>query len=219
MHPISMKCSGFRHVSILLICVGALFAGRASNANDEPTSDTIEPQPPNILEIVQVAGAAGDKIVTVDAIVRPVVDGEVELQVLSPAGLRFAGRDRSRRFRIQRGGRVHSERLLVKTSPLHPTVVRIRANLSNADGEVWLSVDRELRFNERGPDPSRVRIPVVRTAPDGSRTVEYMERREAERRGLQPEGKQKPDADEPDRQSPTASSLDDDVPATPVVQE
>ena len=77
----------------------------------------------------------------------------------------------------------------------------------------------ELRFNERAPDPSRVRIPIVRTAPDGSRTVEYMERREAERRGLQPEGKQKRDADEPDRQSPTASSLDDDVPATPVVQE
>ncbi len=215
----SMKCSGFRYVSVLLICVGALFAGRASNANDEPTSDTIEPQPPNILEIVQVAGAAGDKIVTVDVIVRPVVDGEVELQVLSPAGLRFAGRDRSPRYRIQRGGRIHTERLLVKTSPLHPTLVRIRANVSNEDGEVWLSVDRELRFNERAPDPSRVRIPVVRTAPDGSRTVEYMARRAAERRGLKPEGKQKPDADEPDRQSPAASSLDDDLPATPVIQE
>ena len=215
----SMKCSGFRYVSVLLICVGALFAGRALGADDEPTPDTIEPQPPNILEIVQVDGAAGDKIVTVDVIVRPVVDGEVELQVLSPAGLRFAGRDRSPRYRIQRGGPVHSERLLVKTSPLHPTVVRIRANLLNEDGEVWLSVDRELRFNERAPDPSRVRIPVVRTAPDGSRTVEYMERREAERRGLQPERKQKPDADEPDRQSPAASSLDDDLPATPIVQE
>jgi len=215
----SMKCSGVRHASVLLICVGALFAGRAFGADDEPTPDTLEPQPPNILEIVQVAGAAGDKIVTVDAIVRPVVDGDVELEVLSPAGLRFTGRDRSPRYRIQRGGRVHRERLLVKTSPLHPTVVRIRANLSNEDGEVWLSVDRELRFNERAPDPSRARIPVVRTAPDGSRTVEYLERREAERRGLKPEGKRKPDADEPDRQSPAASSLDDDAPATPVIQE
>ncbi len=215
----SMKCSGVRYVSVLLICVGALFAGMAFSADDEPTPDTIEPQPPNILEIVQVAGAAGDKIVTVDAIVRPVVDGEVELQVLSPAGLRFAGRDRSPRYRIQRGGRIHTERLLVKTSPLHPTVVRIRANVSNEDGEVWLSVDRELRFNERAPDPSRVRIPVVRTAPDGSRTVEYIERHEAERRGLRPEGTGKPDAAESDRQSPAASSLDDDLPATPIVQE
>jgi len=215
----SMKCSGFRHASVLLICAGALFAGSAFGAEHEPTPDTVEPQPPNILEIVQVDGAAGDEIVAVDAIIRPVVDAEVELQVLSPAGLRFAGRDRSPRYRIQRGGRVHRERLLVKTSPLHPTVVRIRANLLNADGEAWLSLDRELRFNERAPDPSRVRIPVVRTAPDGSRTVEYMERREAERRGLRPDGKQKPDADEPDRQSPAASSLDDDAPATPIVQE
>ena len=215
----SIKCSGVRYASVLLICVGTLFAGRAFSADDEPTPDTVEPQPPNILEIVQVAGAAGDKIVTIDAIVRPVVDGEVELEVLSPAGLRFAGRNRSPRYRIQRGGRVHRERLLVKTSPLHPTVVRIRVNLSNEDGEVWLSVDRELRFNQRAPDPSRVRVPVVRTAPDGSRTVEYMERREAERRGFRPEGKQKPDADEQDRQSPAASSLDDDAPATPVIQE
>jgi hypothetical protein len=215
----SMKCSGARHVSILLIFVGTLFAARAFSAGDEPTPDTVEPRPPNILEIVQVAGTAGDTIVTVDAIVRPVVDGEVELEVLSPAGLRFAGRDRSPRYRIQRGGPVHRERLLVKTSPLHPTVVRIRANLSNEDGEVWLSVDRELRFNERAPDPSRARVPVVRTAPDGSRTVEYMERREAERRGFQPEGKQKPDVDEPDRQSPAAPSIGDDTPATPVIQE
>lgn len=215
----SMKCSGARHTSVLLICVTALFAARAFSANDESTPDTVEPRPPNILELVQIAGTAGDQVVTVDAIVRPVVDGEVELEILSPAGLRFEGRDRSPRYRVQRGGPVHRERLLVKTSPSRPTVVRIRANLSNEDGEVWLSVDRELRFNERAPDPARVRVPVVRTAPDGSRTVEYMERREAERRGFRPEGERKPNTDQPDRQSPAASSLDDDAPAAPVIQE
>jgi len=220
----SMKCGGFRHASVLLICVGTLFAGGAPVADDESIPETVEPQPPNILEIVQVGGAVGDRIVAVDAIVRPVVDGEVELQVLSPAGLRFAGRDRSPRYRIQRGGPVHREQLRVELSSQRPTLVRIRANLSNADGEVWLSVDRELRFNQRAPDPSRVRVPVVRTAPDGSRTVEYLERHEAERRGLRPEETGKPDATESDRRRPAAAAPDEDVPdgdvpATPVIQE
>jgi hypothetical protein len=215
----SMKCNGFRHVSVLLICVGTLFSGRASIADGESIPEIIEPQPPNILEIVQVGGAVGDRIVAVDAIVRPVVDGEVELQVLSPAGLRFTGRDHSPRYRIRRGGPIHREHLRVELSSQRPTLVRIRANLSNADGEVWLSVDRELRFNQRAPNSSQVRIPIVRTAPDGSRTVEYIERREAERRGLRPEGTGKPDAAESDRQSPAVSPLDGDVPATPVIQE
>jgi hypothetical protein len=214
----STKCSGFRHVSVLLICVGALFAGSASIADDESIPETIEPQPPNILEIVQVGGAVGDRIVAVDAIVRPVVDGEVELQVLSPAGLRFAGRDRSPRYRIQRGGPIHREQLRVEISSQRPTLVRIRANLLNADGEVWLSVDRELRFNQRAPDASEVRIPVVRTAPDGSRTVEYMERREAERRGLPFNEKGKPDSAESNRQRPAAAP-GGDAPATEDLQE
>jgi hypothetical protein len=213
------KCSGFRHLSVLLICVGTLSAGTTSIADDESNSETVEPQPPNILEIVQVGGAAGDRTVTIEAIVRPVVDGEVELQVLSPAGLQFAGGKRSPRYRVQRGGPTHREQLRVELSPPHPTLVRIRANLLNADGEVWLSVDRELHFNQRPPDPSRVRVPVVRTAPDGSRTVEYMERHEAERRGLRPEGAGKPDAAKPDPQSPSALPPDGDVPATPVIQE
>jgi len=213
------KCSGFRHLSIVLICVGPLFAGTTSIADDESNSETVEPQPPNILEIVQVGGAAGDRTVAIEAIVRPVVDGEVELQVLSPAGLQFAGRNRSPRFRIQRGGPTRREQLRVELSPPHPTLVRIRANLLNADGEVWLSVDRELHFNQRPPDPSRVRVPVVHTAPDGSRTVEYMERHEAERRGLRPEGVGRPDATKSDPPSPAASPLDGDEPATPAIQE
>jgi len=215
----STKCSGFCHASVLLICVCALLAGRASGADDDSISDTIEPRPPDILEIIQVDGAAGDKIVTIDAIVRPVVDGEVELQVLSPAGLRFTGRDRSPRYRIQRGGPTHREQLRVELSSQRPTLVRIRANLLNADGEVWLSVDRELRFNQRAPDPSQVRIPIVHTAPDGSRTVEYIERSEAERRDLRPEGTAKPDAAESDRRSPATAPIDADVPGTPVIQE
>jgi hypothetical protein len=214
----STKCSGFCHASALLICVATLFAARASSADDESTSETIEPQPPNILEIVEVGGAVGNRVVNIDAIVRPVVDGEVELQVLSPAGLRFDGRDRSPRYRIQRGGPVHREHLRVELSSQRPTLVRIRANVSNEDGEVWLSVDRELRFDQRTPDPSRVRIPIVRTAPDGSRTVEYIERREAERRGLRPEGNGRPDAAESVRQNPAAAP-GGDAPAAEDIQE
>jgi hypothetical protein len=214
----SMKRNAFRHVSILLVCVGALFTVRASSADDASIPETVEPQPPGILELVQVGGAAGDSIVAIEAVVRPVVDGEVELQVLSPAGLRFEGRARAPRYRIQRGGRIHRERLLVEISPLKPTSVRIRANLSNADGEVWLSVDRELHFNKQAPDASRVRIPIVRTAPDGSRTVEYIERREAARRGLRSNGSPKSGAAESHRQNP-ATLPGGDAPATPVIQE
>jgi hypothetical protein len=214
----STKCRVFRHASVLLICVGAVFAGQASVADGESIPETIEPQPPNILEIVQVGGAVGDRIVAVDAIVRPVVDGEVELQVLSPAGLHFYGRDDSPRYRIRRGGPIHREQLRVELSSQHPTLVRIRANLSNADGEVWLSVDRELRFNQRAPDPSRVRVPIVQTAPDGSRTVEYMERDEAARRGLRPKETRKPDAAESDRRSPAAAP-NGDAPSTRDTQE
>ncbi len=213
------KRIGFRGISILLICGAAFSFGRASVADGEPAPDTGEPRPPNILELVQVGGGEAEGSVALEAVVRPVVDGEVELEVLSPAGLRFASRVRSPRFRIRRGGAVHREHLQVELSALQPTVVRVRAKLLDADGQPWLSLERELRFNQRTPDPLRLRIPIVRTAPDGSRTVEYMERGQAERRGLLPEGSGKPGAAEPDRRAPTVPQPGGDPPAGQGVQE
>ena len=215
----SNKQSGFRRFSILLVCAVALSFARVSAGDDEPAPERGEPRPPDILDLVQITAGAAEGGLTLEAVVRPVVDGEVELEVLSPAGLDFVSGIRSPRFRIRRGGATHRERLQVELSTRKPTVVRVRANLLKADGQTWLSMERELRFNQRPPDPSRRRIPIVRTAPDGSRRVEYMRRGQAERRGLLPDRPDQLGAAEQDRRAPPVPQPGGDLPPVQNVQE
>ncbi|MFP8879208.1 MAG: hypothetical protein VCE43_06955, partial [Myxococcota bacterium] len=224
--PMSKRQSGLHCTSIrsvALLGIAALALGQASVAEDEPVPEIGEPRPPDILELVQVAGSEAQGSVSLEAVVRPVVDGEVEIEVLSPTGLRFASSASSRRFLLRRGGAVYREPLQVDLPASQPVTVRIRARLLDADGQPWLSLDRELQFNQPSPDPSRKRIPVVRTAPDGSRSVEYMERDRAERSGLLPNGSTEQSgplgAAEQDRAAPAEPQPDADSPATPIVQE
>ena len=184
----SSKCTRSRCISLyrvlLLILVAALPAARPNVGRAEPARDFVGPRAPDILELVQVGGSEAEGSVTLEAIIHPVVDGEVELEVLSPTTLRFASRARSQRFQLQRGGPIQREHIQLELSGQEPTTVRVRARLLDADGQPWLIVDRELRFNQPSPDVSRLRVPIVRTSPDGSRRVEYMERGLAESRGL-----------------------------------
>lgn len=215
----SKKRSGLRSICMSLLLVAALSFGRASMADGEPAPGVGEPLPPNILELIRLSGGEAAGSVALEAVVRPVIDGEVELEVLSPAGLRFASRARSRRFTLQRGGDVHRERLQVDLPALQPTVVRVRATLLKADGQPWLSLERELRFNQPSPDPARQRVPIVRTAPDGSRTVEYMEHGEAERRGLLRDRSAAPATAKQNGKASTVPRTGGDSPETPDAQE
>jgi hypothetical protein len=212
------KPSCLRLGSMSLLCVAVLSFGRVSLADSE-TPGTSEPLPPDILELIQLPGPVTPGSVALEAVVKPVVDGEVDLEVLSPAGLRFTSRARSRRLVLRRGGPVHREPLLVDVPAGQATVVRVRATLMAADGKPSLILDRELRFNSPAPDLARQRIPIVRVAPDGSRSVEYMERGEAQRRGLLRNEPATQGAPAPSPRVPSAQQPGGDSPEAPAVYE
>jgi hypothetical protein len=175
-----------------VVCVAALllvsfaWTPRLCTADGEAGHRTVEPSPPDLLQLVEVPGTAAPASVRLEAVLRPVVDGTVDLEIVSPPGLRFASTARSLRFTMSRRGASHREPLVVNLQPQKLTVVRVRATVLDESGRAWLQLDRELRFNEGPPDPARQRVPVVHVGPDGSRRVEYMERAEAQRRGLLP---------------------------------
>ncbi len=203
----------------LVIGLAALSLGPASVVGDEAGPGTAEPQAPDVLELVQIAGSEAKGSITLEAVLRPTVDAEVELEVLSPVGLHFASSRRSARYQLRRGGVTHRERLEVDLSGVTPIVVRVRAHLLNDAGERWMNVDREMTFKERSVDLEQVRVPVVRTAVDGSRIVEYMDPQEAKRHSGMPTSipvEELPQTVLP----PGARSLqDDDPPSAPVIQE
>ena len=202
-----------------LVTLGALSLAATASAGEGASSETIEPRASDVLELVRIAGSEAEGSVTLEAVLSPTVDSEVELEVLSPVGLRFATRRASARYRLQRGGATHRERLEVELSGAQPTLVRVRVHFLNEDGKRWMNVDRELRFRERVVDFDQVRVPVVRTAPDGSQTVEYLKRSEAKRRGGTTTVAPAAEPPKPDLPGGTGSRDEPDPPPAPVIQE
>lgn len=156
------------------------------------SAETTEVSPPDILDLVQVGEVDPSGRVQLEAVVKPGIEGEVELQVISPEGLRFDSGSRSKRLTLARGTPENRERLTVDLSNRQPRTVRVRLLVYNDEGNVWLSMDKELRFNQAQADPSLERIAVVQELPDGTRIVEYMTRAQARQRGLTPAQPEKP---------------------------
>ena len=157
-----------------------------------PSAETTEVSPPDILDLVQVGEIDPSGRVQLEAVVKPGIEGEVELQVISPEGLRFDSGVRSKRLTLARGTPENRERLTVDLSSGEPRTVRIRLLVYNDEGNVWLSMDKELRFYQTQADPSLERVPVVQELPDGTRVVEYMTREQARQRGLTPAQPEEP---------------------------
>lgn len=212
-----MKARRPHPVSVFLLGLAALSLGSVAVAGGGP--ETVEPRASDALELVRIAGSEAEGSVTLEAVLRPTVDAQVELEVLSPVNLRFATSRRSARYQLKRGGATHRERLEVELSGVGPTLVRVRAHFLNEAGERWMNVDREMRFRERAVDFDQVRVPVVRIAPDGSRTVEYMERGEAKRQSGAPTGSPAGEPPQADPPRSTGSLGASDPPPAPIIQE
>ena len=143
-----MKARRSHPVSVFLLGLAVLSLGSVAVAGPE----TVEPRASDALELVRIAGSEAEGSVTLEAVLRPTVDAQVELEVLSPVNLRFATSRRSARYQLKRGGATHRERLEVELSGVGPTLVRVRAHFLNEAGERWMNVDREMRFRERAVD-------------------------------------------------------------------
>jgi hypothetical protein len=154
---------------------------RGQAAADETTSEV---RPPDLLELVQVEGAPGRGPVALEAVVKPAMDATVELEVTEPAGLRFGTGRQVEVIELKRRGKQHRRRLHLDLGNGRTETVRLRLHVLNDEGKRWLSLDREIRFNQPHPEPSTDRVPVVQTLPGGRRIVEYMSREDTVRRGL-----------------------------------
>ena len=177
----SIKPVRFPAVSALAVTLAILLGGATPVAPEPASTETVEPRPAEVLELVQVSGSGAQGTVTLEAILHPEIDADVELEVVRPAKPRLLSSRRSNRYTLSRGGPTHKERLELSFSGDEPRSVLVRVHFLNEAGERWMNVDREIRLEEPLIDPGQVRVPVVRTAPDGSRRVEYLKRENATR--------------------------------------
>ena len=189
-------------------------AARQSNAPDTiavPGGMTSEPEPPDWLELSSVGDVSPGGVAVFEVVVRPEVDGEVDLEILSPEGLRFASGARSLRRRMRRAGPSLRERLSWNTATDPGTRIAVRLSVVDEDGNPSLVVDRSLKVTGLPAAAAQELVAVVRTLPDGSRIVQRMTRAEALRQGLSVEEPSLP-ADDAAPQEDTPDAGEDQPP-------
>lgn len=141
---------------------------------------TVEPLPPDMLDLVQVGETSADGVATLEAAVKPTLDADVELEVSGPPGLVFRANGKAKqRFAVRRGGEGRKERFEIDLSDGEYKKVTARLRLLNAEGEAWLILDRSIEFNKPKAEGAPERVAVVIQLPNGKSIVQYMTREEA----------------------------------------
>jgi hypothetical protein len=157
----------------------------ATDATAVPdTGVTSEPEPPDWLELSPVGDLSPGGVAVFEVVVRPEVDGEVDLEILSPATLTFASGARSQRRRMRRNETPIRERLSWNTATDPGTSIAVRLSVLDEDGNPSLVVDRSLKVTGLPTAAAQELVAVVRTLPDGSRIVQRMTRAEAIQQNL-----------------------------------
>jgi len=143
---------------------------------------SVEPLPPEVLELVALGPMGADGQLEVEAVISPIIDAEVDVEILSPMRTHFPSHARKMRYRLRRGEAKRRVRLQVDLSSGQATDLRVRLTLLDDLGEPRLSLDRSLSFNQPAGVTQPARVPVLRRGPDGRRFVEYMSPAEARSR-------------------------------------
>lgn len=211
-----MRRPSARALIALVPVLGALgpvlvaIALAAFDARAEPSAEAHagEPQPPDLLELVLLEAPAPEGLVTYEAIIKPGLDALVELELVTPAGRSFEAEGRRSRYQLRPGDAVRRKR--VHAAPGER--VRVRLSVLNEQGEAWLVIEKEQSVSAPPRDRARERVPVVRASPDGRKIVEYMDRDEAERRGLVLAPQTRTAPERPHPEAPPPEEEDDRIP-------
>jgi hypothetical protein len=182
-----------RHPPSVLRSLWLIFALSVGLAiADEPAIN--EPQPPDVFDLVILGAGKTADWMNVEAVLKPNVDSEAELEVEAASGARLMAGGRRKPLTLKRGAAEQRERMEVNIADGKSRTVKVRLRLLNAEGKAWMVIDREVQVRKPGAAASTPaisddeRVPVVRTLPDGTKVVERMTRREARERGLPENG-------------------------------
>lgn len=148
-----------------------------------------EPSVPDVLDF-SIADQGADGRVTLEAIVKPTVEGAAELEIVDPGGAKLASGKTKKALSLRRGEAKIREAVAVNASDGRPRTVRAILRMLDDEGKPWLVVTKEVTLNEPQSEPQAPsrRVPIVQILPDGTRIVEYITSAEAVARGLSAEG-------------------------------
>lgn len=157
-----------------------------------------EPQPPDVFDLVSMGAGKTADWVNVEAVLKPNLDSDVELEIAAESGVKLATGGRKKPFKLKRGTAEVREKLEVDVSDGKAHTLKVKLRLLNADGKPWMVIDREVRVTKPGSAASAAvstddeRVPVVHVLADGTKVVERISRKEARARGLPENGKPAP---------------------------
>lgn len=153
-------------------------------------SIAVEPSPPDVLDFIIVDNVAAPGQVTLEAVLKPGIDSEAELEINDPGGATLKSGQKKKSFSLKRAGAESRERIEIDTANGKPRTVRAIVKLLAADGKPWMTITKEVKLNQpQAAATGDKRVPVVSTLPDGTKIVEYITSQEAVARGLPAEGK------------------------------
>lgn len=136
-----------------------------------------EPSAPDVLDLLVVESTGTS--VTIEAVVKPAIEGVAELHLSGPAGLKLAAGQSGKRLQLRRGDSASRERFQIEGLAGKLATVKAELRILAPDGKPWMIVTRELKVNAPAAPTQPARVPVVRTLPDGTRIVEYVSEKEA----------------------------------------
>jgi len=180
------------HLSLVLATFVSLSLIVSPIMAAEPAAN--DPQPPDVLDLVITGTGKTSDWMNVEAVLKPNIDAQVELEVEAASGAKLVSGGRIKPFALKRGTAEVREKLEVNIADGKPRMVRVKLRLLNDEGATWMVIDREVKVQKAGaaplpPPPTEdERVPVVRTLPDGTKIVERMTRREARKLGLPENG-------------------------------
>lgn len=162
-------------LAVAAVAAGLWLALNQSITTTAPTNEAAhaEPHAPDLIDLAVVEEDPATGAVTVDVVISPQLDAAVEVEILSPAGLRFADAQPRRMLALRRGDAEKRERVRLSLPGRRTETLRVQLRVLDERGQPTMVITREKVFNPPVPN-GPARVPVVHTLPDGSRIVEYV---------------------------------------------
>ena len=178
-------------LGLLIILAGQISLLNAEEKNNSTTTckhcqksgqhNTVEPQPPQILELAVNDKLSSNNLTIVDLAINQTLTGNMRLSIEGDDSLKFKSNQRKKNFNLRKGNKSLHEQINIDTSNNRHRILKIRLELLNDKGEVWLVQSKELEFNKPPQDPKPSRVAVIITQPNGKSIVQYMNREQAEK--------------------------------------
>lgn len=164
-----------------ILCLGALtLAAATPGPGPAQAALTVEPSPPELIDLALLEGLDRNGRGAVSLAVRPGLETEATLDLIPEGGARVTTPGALARRRLTPHEVIRPERISIEAMTGSGAAITARLTLLGPGGEPQMIIDRTLSLQPSPERAAQALVPLVRTLPDGSRLVERLPREEAE---------------------------------------